>query len=76
MALGRHPYARPDSHSARRRPAAAPALDSLNVAAHSETEGRVDDTKVVNPQPAEQPTDKLPQLRAIDAQRLSSRCNR
>ena len=59
-----------------RRQAAAPALDPLDAAAPSETEGHVDDTKVVNPQPAEKPTDNPPQLRAIDAQRLSSRCNR
>ena len=67
---------RTGSPLARRRQAAAPALDPLDAAAPSETEGHVDDTKVVNPQPAEKPTDNPPQLRAIDAQRLSSRCNR
>jgi hypothetical protein len=39
---------------------ATPALKSLDVTARSETEGHVDDTKVVEPQPAKYATDELP----------------
>jgi len=67
--------ARPDSRPARYHQAAAPALHPFNAATCAEAEGHVDDTKVVNPQPAENPTDMLPQLFAIDTQRLSTRCN-
>ena len=67
--------ARPDSHLARYHQAAAPALHPFNAATSAEAEGHVDDTKVVNPQPAENPTGILPQLFAIDAQCLSTRCN-
>ena len=65
--------ARPGSHGARRHQAAAPTLDSLNAAAPSESEGHVDDAKVMNSVPAEKATDKLMRLRAIDGQPASSR---
>ncbi len=63
----------PDSHPARCNQAAAPALHPFNAATCAKTEGHIDDTKVVNPQPAEKPTDMLPQLFALDAQLLSLR---
>jgi len=65
--------ARPDSHLVRCNQAAAPALHPFNAATCAKTEGHIDDTKVVNPQPAEKPTDMLPPLFAVDAQLLSLR---
>ena len=41
--------------------AAAPTLAPLNTAALPETEAHVDDTKVVESQPAQNTTDQLPQ---------------